>query len=768
MLDGAWMWESDPGSGTPEAPEHVCEKVQRERLFFSTIEFCRAYGNHWKDMKQQYHLVWDDANYTTSQELQTGFLNFDWIRRQAVRHIRAVDYCLCKRSHIHGKLRTMLPEDAVMEAEVDGEEPNEKIHRPILNSHCFGDDEDDDGDEDDVDHSQMDSVPFDLDYDDYGSAPIKNGRAPRREPGVWTVNRDGVWILDECWSRWKDMGYRLHPTFFSTINPKVPVHDTLLPCPTPRTTPYCHSQTWQEPTVLHLSGQEMLDEAGPRRDSTESQRVLVKGVEREPGATDNATKLIGLDLEKDAISLPEEDIDISTDLDSIIWVTPALDFRMNFLLLHLTPSNLGSAAFATNNFVYVNLVHPPTDLEELETPKNRTRSNVPLSRIPHIELGHVGEAAKRINLYAFFPRMIGKHTKSNRYSTLLPSPLQSLWFDTVIQACQKTFNTAGFSEYIPTGLDEVRNRAGSNRKETMPLANSAVVQTLIKELVFSIQNDSYLLSQFGSFFTVADGRGMKMATKQCIPEVVQPGESSTVFGLVKEQFNDLDWDQMLDQSKGTLYLDLGISFHSNSNKSLVGLWRLEKLQESFSEMGTKKGCIHHFNTFAFYGGMKAEMKARSKTELHLVSRLSYCLAFELVRRPGTKDYLCPDKDIVDNSERFHHACRSWLSLFEGAVGRSFGVREEIRGIGSTIINLLPFAPLKVNLSTRPISHLMLITIRREITSNQIQFYGLIPLHFSILLHVVFQLSVSFISEHIPNSTQITDCRHLSTATLCDM
>jgi len=75
----------------------------------------------------------------------------------------------------------------------------------------------------------------------------------------------------------------------------------------------------------------------------------------------------------------------------------------------------------------------------------------------------------------------------------------------VIQACQKTFITAGFSKYIPTGLDEVRNHAGSNRKETMPLANSAVVQMLIKELILSIQNDSYLLSQFGSFFIVADG-----------------------------------------------------------------------------------------------------------------------------------------------------------------------------------------------------------------------------------------------------------------------
>jgi len=146
MLNGAWTWESDPGSGIPEAPEHVCEKVQCEHLFFSTIEFCRAYGNHWKDMKQQYHLMWDDANYTTPQELQTGFLIFDWIRRQAVWQIWAVDYCLCKCGHIHGNFQTMLPDigsDAEMEVEVDGEEPNEQIHRPILHSHCFSDDDED-------------------------------------------------------------------------------------------------------------------------------------------------------------------------------------------------------------------------------------------------------------------------------------------------------------------------------------------------------------------------------------------------------------------------------------------------------------------------------------------------------------------------------------------------------------------------------------------------------------------------------------------------
>ena len=181
-----------------------------------------------------------------------------------------------------------------------------------------------------------------------------------------------------------------------------------------------------------------------------------------------------------------------------------------------------------------------------------------------------------------FPKMIGKHTKSNLYSTLFPSPLQSLWFYTIMQACQKTLITAEFSKYIPIGLDEARNHAGSNRKETM------VVQIAIKELILYIQNDTYLLSQFGSFI-VADGWRMKMAIKWCIPNITQHGECSTVFGLVKEQFSDMDFDHMLNQSKGTSYLDLRISFHSDSTKPLLACGGLRSSQSHSAKWGQRKG-----------------------------------------------------------------------------------------------------------------------------------------------------------------------------------
>lgn len=63
---------------------------------------------------------------------------------------------------------------------------------------------------------------------------------------------------------------------------------------------------------------------------------------------------------------------------------------------------------------------------------------------------------------------------------------------------------------------------------------------------------------------------------------------------------------------------------------LVGMWDLETLHDSYQYICTKKGDVHHFSTFADYGGKKAAMKKERQQAVHLVSKISYNLAFELV------------------------------------------------------------------------------------------------------------------------------------------
>jgi hypothetical protein len=223
----------------------------------------------------------------------------------------------------------------------------------------------------------------------------------------------------------------------------------------------------------------------------------------------------------------------------------------------------------------------------------------------------------------------------------------------------------------------------------------------MKEVERRISEGGELLSCFGSLFVVADGRGMKVATKQCIPRGIAPNEAQPTFEQIKYSFPDLDWDRMLDRGCGELYLDIGISYHCNSQEPLTGLWRIPFLQKSFSKMGSQSPTIHPLGTLAFYGGLKAEMSTKSKRDSHIISRISYCLAFETIRSPGTMEYLCSDKDIVNRTPKFLSSVRNWSELFLSAQSRQYGVRDEIRGLASTIISFLPLSVEKVAFSFSP-------------------------------------------------------------------
>ena len=211
-----------------------------------------------------------------------------------------------------------------------------------------------------------------------------------------------------------------------------------------------------------------------------------------------------------------------------------------------------------------------------------------------------------------------------------------------------------------------------------------------------VQANPALLGRYGSFFFAADARGIKVITKQCLHPKghgQDPPELSSIFGA----FEDLDWEYMLDRSRGELYLDLGISFHTKQDTPLVGLWRINKLHESYELMGMKKGDVHHFSTFGNYGGRKAAMKKERQQAVHIKSRISYNLAFELVRNPGMLDYIIGDIEAVKSSDRFKDACQSWVNLFDEGMKRSYGVRDEVRATAPAIQDLLKVAFLKVQL-----------------------------------------------------------------------
>ncbi len=214
------------------------------------------------------------------------------------------------------------------------------------------------------------------------------------------------------------------------------------------------------------------------------------------------------------------------------------------------------------------------------------------------------------------------------------------------------------------------------------------------EIQRQIHKGGDLLSCFGSLFLVADGRGMKFATKQCLHQGFEDATDPAIK-LIKRSFPQLDWERMLDRKHGELYLDIGIFYHSDYRHPLTSLWRIPFLEKSFEVLECQSPTIHHIGTIAFYGGLKAEMKAKSKQNSHIISQIAYCLAFKTIRSPGTQEYLCSNKDIIDQSQKFLNSVQNWSELFLSAQSQFYSVQDELQGLASVILDFLPKSIEKV-------------------------------------------------------------------------
>jgi hypothetical protein len=697
----------------------------QQQLFVKTLSRCNTYGQQWKIFHKKYDDKWIKIPPRTAEDIKIGLLNFAWVQYSLVKLLYHLDSCRTCEEHSTGTTDFMMEEKLEPEISECSQTDSSSEHGARIIKRAKGNVSTAFGDS----VMEAENLAFDIEDDDYFSAPIQSNVIPPVDKNIWIFGNDGMQVLPDCWAFWKDWGVRSHSTFFQTISLEEDVEAGLglTPFPEPFQAQDCKPLSSDEVNTLELSAREMIDEAGPNPGREESQRVFLRGKERAAGSIEHPAKYLILNLEKDGVNIPPETVDISVDLDSLIWVVGASNFKAHSLELSLTPSWDNKAAFSTHNFVYVNLVSAPRNEDELNYPLSRPVQDIRLSQIPHIPFGFSGNGERRINIYAFFPRMIHKNEKNRRYATLLPRPVQELWYNNVIiPSCNRAFNNkVGFSEYIPPSLEDLHDRAGDRRQKHMLICNP-IVDVLMQEIQCSVKYNRELLSRFGSFFILADGRGMKLATKQCVSNDSEGLDRSysADFELVRLQFPDLDWDQMLDRTKGELYLDMGISFHSRYKEPLIGLWRLPCLRQSFDAMGMKKGVVHHLNTLGFYGGIKAEMKLKQKQETGLVSRLAYNLVFELVRNPGCNEYLCGNKDVVHRSPKFLESCEKWMRLFDSGMERSFGVRDEIRGLGYIIVKNLPNAVKMVSIEEIiRFIQLRIICLRLNLVCYPIRFFG---------------------------------------------
>jgi hypothetical protein len=545
-------------------------------------------------------------------------------------------------------------------------------------------------------------LPSNRDFDEYYLGPtIEDNYDGPRYLYNFPTNPFAMVTEPGPWSTFKDYGYRLEPSFALMFNNEKPimVREHLLPVGerAAMDSQLAHlekitgdynltrndgteGQTIRVDDVTSMGMEEMLlDTGGPN--TMESMKAFVCG-------RDSTNGYIHFDPNRDEVEVDEDDVVTTVDIDSMIWVTHDPVFR-NAVNVFVLPRIAKKAPIWRHNHVYVDILMPRSD-EDKETPGRDEwlSKSFPLTAIPHTHFATIGMGAGGIDVSVFFPRMIHRDSMTGWRVNNIPMVVQNTWLSEIVLPSIIAASTEGCIEYVDFTLEEWRWKASINERfhknKTTPVHGGNMQGLLYSMRAIVRDNDE--LDMFGSFFFVCDFRGAKGITIGTDP-----------YESLRREYPGIDWAYALQRKNGQLFLDVGISFHAitTENTKLVGLWRLDAVNASYQAAGMNKGVTHHSNTMAAVGGRQSEAEVFRMRSTQLNFRSTYNLVFESIRKPGADSYFCDDDEAYDCSPAFLECCDRYMKIFQGAKGKSYGVREELRGSGPAMLTVLENARDKV-------------------------------------------------------------------------
>lgn len=558
--------------------------------------------------------------------------------------------------------------------------------------------------------------PFDPRFDQYWGGPTLESMRPIMDAGeIWSSSRN-AWISALGSSMlFRDYGYRILPSFsqmfwlgppVDTLNciMSIGVSDTYDPSwqvsrwnhegySLSRCSLFPDDRTVVASDVRIMGASEMLLHAN----QLVSENAEIYETLFVYGAYPITNHRISLDLELD-MDIPEE-INISVDIDSYIWVTQ--DFRPSLSIgIYLAPVIEQNAPIHKHNHVYVDILVPQSAEDQGLHGAQRNEwwtKSVPLSSIPHVSFGVLSTANHTSNLLLCFPRMIHNRTNSSRRATRIPLDVIDLFWNEVVLPSISQEAPSSSLPYVDTTVHEIRYKSrkggssqpGSQRPKATPVSRVAFER--IQKRMRTLVAGQAMLAPYGSFFFVLEGKGIKLWTKDG-----QDGRYDTPYQALKANFTNLDWDYMMDRNHGELYLDVGVSF--NPTGQFVGLWRLDALKASFKKGGFRKGTTHHTSTLGRYGGIQAEMRQAHSRSSQICFRSAYQLCYEAIRPNNNEPKFVSDRDAYNLTEDYLKECKWTQEIYSaGPSRRAYGCRDEYRMSGQAALEVLPYLKERVGL-----------------------------------------------------------------------
>jgi hypothetical protein len=510
--------------------------------------------------------------------------------------------------------------------------------------------------------------------------------------------------LSTAWVDWVDHGYRITPSSFHIFyqcNP-IAIMDHIMPIgtsdsydasnqiPDRVTGAYSLARlgSHQEGQHTHVTDVEILS-ASELIDSAQYDPPL----QEECGFGHNAFvhghtshhygdgPALYVDLERDSIRFSEEERETSMDIDSIIWMIKV--FRCKGSVgIYITPLFQTKPGIFKHNHMYVDITIPQSE-EVASSPGGRMEwlsKRFPMSAIPHASIGCISSALSMLNLYIAFPRMIHQHPVNGRRITLMPKEVLDIFWDKVLLPSIGDCTDVSWVPYLKHTLDEARYKAKGRDgckgrwgpPKTIPLSNDDFrdVQDHMETRICDGEGE---LSMYVSMFFILEGKGIKLLTKDG-----QRGRFSGPEEALCHNLSDLDWSYMIDWRHGELLVDVGISFTPCSpDVPVIGVWRLDALEASFSVGGYKRGEMHHHNMLSRYGALQAKMQQERSQQMHIAFRSTYNLYYESIHTNNNQVNFASDSDAYKLTP-YMTECFDIMKVVDGCKEKTYGVRDEYR------------------------------------------------------------------------------------------
>jgi hypothetical protein len=522
------------------------------------------------------------------------------------------------------------------------------------------------------------------DFDDYFQGPsLEDMRMFERMGGLESQPLD--WFskptVRSCWELFRDWGYRLEPEFahmFACETPQKVIEHIL---PPPRMVEEL-PKTEEHREICVMGMNDMLKAAGTEG-SRHSMEMFVKGE-----TTDG--RLIKFDPSRDACAVPPSDYILSFDIDSIIITGDKLKL-LGDVEIEVLPYSGRTPPIPKSNHTYVELLMPQSQEDLDEGGRSEwfsTRHSV--STIPHTHFAKID----LFKISVHFPRMKHKDPISEKSATLIPWEVQNMFLVQVVYPAIIAGENPSTMPYKDYTLDEWRWKAsmntrfsGASRTVVVNADQFDAIQQAMRDIIAANPDE---LGIFGSYYLLMEAKGIKQRTNCVIGK-----DDMNPYEVLCQKIPYIDFEHYKKRENGQLLMDLGLGFHptEENGEPLVGLWNLPKLRESYDAAGMNQGTCHHTNTMADYGGIQAEMSQIRSSLVQLCFRSSYCLHYEPVRRVrGGEISLCEDVDAYNTNTTFKRSIEEYMKMLNGGRTKSYGVRDEIRGSGAAICEVLKDLP----------------------------------------------------------------------------